>query len=239
MKWCTKIFVISLLFCTISSTVMADVINGGFETGDFTGWQTIGNAQIVDSSYGVAPLGGSYQAIISTIGGVSKDELLSFLGLYPGSQVWTLNILSGSAIKTYLPIEMTHFWLETKFLSNADVGISLPGPEGFPDSGFAMMGYLDARGRGAMGFWHTAGDRDWTLSSTPYKWETGYWGGISGSSAPFTATLFFAVVDLGPDFEGHGLLIDNVNIPAPEPGTIVLLMLGMMGLAGVRRMFIE
>jgi hypothetical protein len=40
--------------------------NGSFESGNFTGWSTIGNTSVVTSSFGILPTDGSYQALLST-----------------------------------------------------------------------------------------------------------------------------------------------------------------------------
>jgi hypothetical protein len=39
--------------------------NGGFETGTFLGWSTAGDTLVVNSSFGITPPGGMYQALIS------------------------------------------------------------------------------------------------------------------------------------------------------------------------------
>ena len=47
------------------------VVNGGFETGDFTGFSQFGNTGftgVVDASFGVAPSEGTYQAAFGAIG---------------------------------------------------------------------------------------------------------------------------------------------------------------------------
>jgi hypothetical protein len=45
----------------------ASTTNGNFGTGDFTGFLTIGNAQVVTSGFGVTPPGGdTYQGLLST-----------------------------------------------------------------------------------------------------------------------------------------------------------------------------
>lgn len=39
--------------------------NGSFETGDFSGWETIGNTSVVDSNFGIDPTEGNSQAYLS------------------------------------------------------------------------------------------------------------------------------------------------------------------------------
>jgi len=44
---------------------MTTLINGGFETGDLTGWQTIGDASVQTSSFGSGPTQVTYQAVLT------------------------------------------------------------------------------------------------------------------------------------------------------------------------------
>lgn len=93
------------LALTLASARADVVINGGFETGDFTGWQTIGDASVVGTSIfsntgdtasvTVTPAQGSQQAVLSTVNqpgptAVSAREIETFLGLSP----FTLDILA-------------------------------------------------------------------------------------------------------------------------------------------------
>jgi hypothetical protein len=70
-----------LLFaiCSLSaiSELRANVINGGFETGSFAGWQTFGDARIATSALGTGPTEGLYQAVISSgTGSVPFSDLV-------------------------------------------------------------------------------------------------------------------------------------------------------------------
>lgn len=68
----------------------AAIINGDFSTGNFTGWQTIGNTSVIDN-----------HAVISNSSSISSSSIESFLGLQPGSlnAVGNGNVTTGSAIK--------------------------------------------------------------------------------------------------------------------------------------------
>ena len=46
----------------------ATAANLGFENNNFDNWQTSANTSIVDSSFGVTPTEGNYQALLSTAG---------------------------------------------------------------------------------------------------------------------------------------------------------------------------
>jgi hypothetical protein len=60
-----KTLLLALALLLAPALAHTTLTNGGFETGDFTGWSTIGDAIVVDASIGVTPAGGSYQALIS------------------------------------------------------------------------------------------------------------------------------------------------------------------------------
>jgi hypothetical protein len=64
----------------------ATLINGGFETGDFTGWTTLGETSIETSAFGSGPTEGTSQALLSTAGAAFAGSIIEeFLGLDPGS----------------------------------------------------------------------------------------------------------------------------------------------------------
>lgn len=48
------------------SVTSGSIVNGSFGTGDFTGWATIGDTCVVNSSFGIAPSSGNYEAFLST-----------------------------------------------------------------------------------------------------------------------------------------------------------------------------
>ena len=59
-----KILLLVILFLS-PSLAHADFINGGFETGNFTGWSTAGDALVIDASLGIPPPAGNFQALIT------------------------------------------------------------------------------------------------------------------------------------------------------------------------------
>jgi hypothetical protein len=68
-KYIAALVVFALPF---QSILLADSIqNGSFETGTFTGWMTAGDTLVVNFTFGVVPIGGTYQALISNAPGNS------------------------------------------------------------------------------------------------------------------------------------------------------------------------
>ncbi|NER31270.1 MAG: hypothetical protein F6J89_27540, partial [Symploca sp. SIO1C4] len=110
---------------TETQLIKPQIINGGFESGDFTGWTTIGEATIEDSEVGSDPTEGTSQAFLSTGGAVFSDSILEeFLGLAPGSLDNLINwdATQGSAIRQTFQAEagdiLTFDW---NFLTNEEV----------------------------------------------------------------------------------------------------------------------
>jgi hypothetical protein len=64
----------------------ANLINSGFEGGDFTGWTILGENSIETAKFGSGPSQGNYQALLSTGGGSFANSILEqFLGVNAGS----------------------------------------------------------------------------------------------------------------------------------------------------------
>jgi hypothetical protein len=60
------------------TTYSGQVLNSGFETGDFTGWTLSGDTNyiIVDDGYytGITPHSGSYEAVLATSGSMGWKQ---------------------------------------------------------------------------------------------------------------------------------------------------------------------
>lgn len=62
------------------------ILNGGFETGNFSGWTTIGETSIETKTFGSNPTEGNYQAFLSTGNKTFSGSIIEeFLGLEAGS----------------------------------------------------------------------------------------------------------------------------------------------------------
>ena len=69
---------------TVSAPAQAQIINGGFETGDFSGWSVGGPTGIFDSAFGTPP-GGSFHALAVNQSTESASDLETFFGIPAGS----------------------------------------------------------------------------------------------------------------------------------------------------------
>src|SRR3974390_2698521 len=115
--------VLLVALLAMASPAVAGVINGGFETGDFTGWGPTGNTAVVGAgcstifpNHCASPTQGSYMALL-TAGSVDMATLSSILGtnlsaVYPGGTY-------GSAIWQDVPLSAGEtFSFDWNFLGN-------------------------------------------------------------------------------------------------------------------------
>jgi hypothetical protein len=237
----------ALTFLLAPVMAQANLINGGFETGNFTGWQTIGDALVVDSSIGTPPAGGTFQALITnapsrgiaTFSGnrsvevcpasLSPDPLDAFLGL-PRCSLKDLAAVvdpifksawEGSAIKqTFSGNVGDVFSFSWNFLT--DEGLQSDFAFVVLDGTLSLLADFSTVSPG---------------SGTPFLNESGYH--VFGAILPTGGvhSIGVGVVDgfIDPDINS-ALLVDNFLIrKIPEPASWLLLGLGLMGMARVGR----
>ena len=210
-----------LVFGVAMGASAATITNGSFELG-FTGWDTIGDVSVQNSSFGSGPTDGVAQMLIET-GPASVDDaaLESFLGLVPGmlDAMGTSDVTQGSAIKQDITVQageiLTFDW---NFLTD----------DFFPWNDFAFYSIAPA----AIGLADTLDPL--VLSATSFPVETGFNNMLFMFPTAGTYTLGFGVVDVFDDLETSGLLVDNINV-VPLPPAILLLGSGLAGLAILRR----
>ncbi len=200
----------------------AVVINPGFETGDLTGWASIGDVSIVDSTFGSGPSEGTFQALLTTgAGAVGVADLEGFLGVESGalSTFSGETVTQGSAIKqtvTVTPGETLSF--DFNFLTDE---IDAPGV--FNDLGFAIVNST----------FDVLADTFSPLipSTTIFDDETDFQNFLNG---PFilgdTFTVAFGVVDVGDTVFDSALLVDSsASTAVPEPATLSFLGIALIG----------
>jgi subtilisin family serine protease len=189
------------------------LLNSGFEMGDFTGWQILGNTTIETDSFGSGPIQGTYQALAtSSSGSVSDTEIEYFLELAPGSldSLGNGDATSGSAIARSLTVsagdQVSFDW---NFLTNEDTPTS--------HNDFAFV-YIASDGLDTLANTHDT----FVLSPTSFYEETEFDTFSYTFPADGTFTLGVGVVDVEDTVVDSGLLVDNFLLTISNHHTVEL-----------------
>lgn len=203
------------------------VVNGGFETDDFTGWSRIGDTSIqTANSIGSSPTEGFFEAFLSTASvaddnfnfsgtdAVPSSDLETFLGLGSGS----LNNLGNGG---FFPV-IEGAAIKQAFTANAGDTLSFnynfltdESPQSEYYNSFAFIVVNTSTNELADTF------SILNPSSTFFNQETGFQSFSTALPTSGTYTLGLGIVDRGEAFSS-GLLVDNVQTtPIPEPSSIL------------------
>ncbi|MDZ8225130.1 MULTISPECIES: hypothetical protein [unclassified Nostoc] len=197
-------------FTLPTSPTNSTLLNGGFETGNFAGWTTLGESSIQTSAFGSSPTEGGFEALLSTGGATFADSILEeFLGLDSGSldqiakQSTGINeATEGSAIQqTFTAKAGDILSFDWNFLHNIDIP-QLPGI--FNDFAFVSIDSVSALANATSSLLMT--------SRTPFSQESGFQ--TFSFTIPTTGqySLGIGVVDVGDRTVDSGLLVDNVTL---------------------------
>jgi autotransporter-associated beta strand protein len=187
----------------------AELSNGGFESGDLTGWSSIGSATVTTATFGTPPAEGAYQALLTDGSpSVPTSQLETFLNLAAG----TLNsissgpVIEGSALRRTLTVSagdtVSFQW---NFLTNE----SLAPPWTYNDFAFVS---LTPVGLAATRLADTEFDAFLPSSGTGYSWETGYCQFQHAFTAAGTYLLGIGVVDVTDSAVNSAILLDSVQL---------------------------
>lgn len=219
------------LILSLPAAAEASVINGGFESGDFSGWQTVGNDVVTTSASGVAPTEGTHQALLNTNFGVaspaSASQIEMFLDL-PGGTLTSMAAIDGGAIKQTIAVAahdvLSFSW---DFATN----------EGVPGSNNADFAFVSITQLSVLA------DASSALvaypQNPPFIFHTGYQSFSFAIPVSGDYLLGIGVVNAGISRgNSSGLLVDDVALaPVPEPPTVWLFLVGSLPLLARRRIF--
>jgi|GEM_PF-3846482 len=195
------------------STLETGFENGSFETGDYQGWNTIGDTSIETDHLGIFPTDGHKQALITTGdsdagGSVVDGDLEEFLDLDPGSLDHLVHghAFEGSVIKQTFTVEagdvVSFDW---NFLTN----------ESTPDTTYNDTAFLSING-----FTFELADTNAHFQDADHVDEfdeqTGEQTLTFSIAKAGTYTIGFGVVDVGDDLVDSGLVIDNLDLQSPH-----------------------
>jgi hypothetical protein len=211
------------LLTSVSSLHAAGIVNGGFETGDFTGWNTDGNTSIQDSTFGSGPTEGKFDALISngagtgTTGGppVSATQLATDLNL-SSTYFTSLGFVNGSVIHQKVTVAATDkLSFDYNFLTNeANNGT------GNPDTAFFLLITSPA---GTVVNTLNLGTPPAATLAAPIATGFSFMSGFA-SQAPTafgtagTYDLSFLALNYGDTLSSSALLLDNVAINGSTNG---------------------
>jgi hypothetical protein len=232
----TLITVAGLLVATAEISPAA-VVNGSFETGNFSDWNPSGQASVETSSFGVTPVNGSYQAVLQTcvfVGACDDSQSLtnakdleSFLGLSV-NELSNLSVVEGSAIKQTITANAGDiFSFSWNFLTDEDATNVDYNDFAFFTLNNTLYSLADIQSSFPVNpsFSHLKKETDYQTYTIPISVTGNY-------------ILGFGVVDVdktggGDNTINSALLVDNIKLTniakVPEPDTLfgLLLTLGL------------
>jgi len=188
------------------------IANGSFERGNFTGWSTVGHADIQTVDYGVFPTDGAFQALITTESEtVPGIDLEPMLGLKAGtlSTIHSGDIREGSALQlTFTAQAGDTLSFDWDFLTN-ELESTLVGSNN--DFSFAV---LQSIGSGQQPLVNELADIHETpnTSRTMITNESGYQTFSTRIDASGTYTLSIGSVNVGDVLFDSNLLVDNFKL---------------------------
>ena len=178
-------------------------LNGSFETGNFSSWQTIGDTTIETAGFGSSPTEGTYQALLTNDGdSVTDTDLETFLGLTLGSLDGLGNgdATQGTAIKQTVTVSAgTQLNFDWNFLTNE-------GTPGDPYNDFSFVSIVSNN-------LDTLADTNssFVSSATSFNEETGFSSFSYTFSTAGTYTIGVGVVDVQDTGVSSALLVDNFS----------------------------
>jgi hypothetical protein len=210
----------------------AAVVNGGFETGNLSGWTLVGSGHAADATIGVTPTVGSYQGYIETTGNFTAlaPAVVASLGL-SGPAIAGLGAgapTNGTGISQDVTVSagdtLTFDW---NFLTD----------ELDESATFNDFAFFSVDGSAFLLASRNTSTYDIILPPAGFDGQTDWQIGSYTFTAAGTYKIGFGVFNVGDTGHNSVLLVDAVSLPVPEPSAVVLTGLGaiLLALGSVRR----
>ena len=213
----------------------AVILNPSFETGTTAWWSTVGDVSVTDSSFGVDPISGSYQILLTT-NGASVSETESAMSLASGTIQGIFDSEIGGPGSG--PTEGAAFqqtFVVTEPGDSVTLYYNLLTNESVPDpltTDFVWWHLDRPSGGDRSGVMAHTNEDVFSSSGTSYDYETGYETVRLQANQAGTFTLTIGIHDIEDTFPDSAAIFDNFFLrKTPEPGTFVLLAAGLLGLA--------
>jgi hypothetical protein len=225
------------------------LVNGSFETGDFTAWKAIGDACIQTAAFGSGPTEGIYQAALTNSdpgsnyllsGYPSVSEVDTKLGLPQG----TLDSITAPASPPYWGLVVRGSALQQTFYGNAGDTLTFDYNYLTNDGLNWDFCFFTLNSQNLLYVQKLAGNymlppgvTALLPSETIFSRETGF-NTFSFNLLTSGNYIFnIGVVQMGDGFRDSGLIIDDFKItPAPIPAAVWLLGTGLAGLIGIKKL---
>ena len=260
-----SVFVAVALLLTVALSAQAAVVNGGFETGTFAGWDTIGDTSIQSSSVGISPTEGSFMALLTTLSNDgfgptipfssnravgTGDVFFGFFGFSP-RELADMSLSNPdrnspyfgvSAIKQTVAghagdlLSFDFYWLTADVNIGFDLALLVITPN---TSGQKIVTFLNPR-TGAT-----------TVSPVPLCQHDFHFPGELCTAesnrtldwrhftfilpSTDTFTIGFVAANGADSLLASAVFVDNVRLSVPQPSALALLWVGMIGLLVARR----
>jgi hypothetical protein len=216
----------------------AAVLNPSFETGDTSSWTTVGDASVVDSSFGVTPTDGSFQLLLSTSGAdVSATE--AAMGMSAGAiqTIFNQRLVTPGDSTGSGPIEGSAFQQTFNVTAPGDFVTfyyNLVTDEAVPESlstDFLWWNLDRPTGNPRSGVIAHVNEPGFSPSGTSYASETGYQSFTVRFGQAGSYTLTIGLHDVEDALRDTAAVFDGFTLSkSPEPDTFALLAAGLLGL---------
>jgi hypothetical protein len=237
----TRLLILAIFILAHSLPANA-ITNGGFETGDFAGWSTIGDTLVVNGSFGVIPAAGTYQALTSNGPGGLFGQ---FQGSYSGNNSVDATSLVNNPLDAFLGLPLGSL---SQLANGIGLVVAIEGSaikQSFTGTAGTILSfnwnYLTDEGA-HFDFAFVVLDGALSLladnatahpgSGTLFFYESGYQTFATTLTSSGTHQLAIGVVDTGDPAVNSGVLVDNVSIgKVPESASWLLFGVGLIALA--------